>query len=1157
MAMPRTALALALATWPAILSSGTSAMAQPCGSACGSMIAHALLTSLGRQDGAAVHGPIEVRVGQVVEGELTPQDPTFTSPALAQFPWHGEQIPSDRYRLIPDEAGSYTISAESLDVNPFLALEDKERHTTREQLVMLSPADTELTFEADAGHEYEIVVGTLCGDYGSYRLRVTRGGGQSLPVVERDRWRLARAHEALDHIEARYGADDARVIRCLHELASVLNTLGRSREALPVLDRAITMAEKVDPNHPALANCLSQVGFAQVHQQHYDAAKVAIERALALREKRFGPSSPDVAQSLGDLSAVYHAQAHFQQAEALAQKALQIAQATLPPHHFLVTSITHSLGLLFFDENQLERALPLLERAVELTDEDAGSTALDHVVSLRDLARILDAQGQSDRARALAEKALAIGEERLSPDHPFLWPVHMLLGELDLHEGRHASALEHLRHALEICEAACSSDSVDVATILTERSAVLVESNRAAEARADLERALSIDQTQLGEGHPLTVWVMNNLAVALLAEGEWDAALSLLERSVEECREVLGAEHPETVGGMMNLAMALERRQPERALELVLSSLSTTRRMLECQLPLLSETDRFTWAAMQRYALDLALSFAGRYPKLATPDVVYREAAAWKDLVSRGLLQERLWLQQQTDSDTLADMRRLEEVLSRLSQNLTQAEASGTTPSPEELARLAAQRDEIERKLSARSDRLSNGTAVSVDALEDGLAADEALIDVVVYRRIEPLSGRGVQVAAERRATAFVLRHATLQSVDLGPTDAIDRAVRAHRQATSRCLPGSEGASGLTAAARELSLPLRKLIWEKLAPQLEGVHRVFVVPDGSLVTLPLQTLPAEAPGRFLIEDYEFVSLPSSLELLSAARPPPASNGMLLVGGIDYDRVTRLEPGGGRVSDGAATPSVPMATLRGARPSFASLPGTLEEVRALAALHEQVFAGSDDGTRLLTGAEASEEQLKRLAPGMCFLHLATHGVFASEDLQSSFIEALDDTASRHLPEVDRRSRSLSRKLPGFFSGVVLAGASRAPREGVEDGVLTADEAAWLDLHACELVSLSACDTGLGTPQDGESLMGLRRAFRLAGARATLTSLWRVPDETTRELMIDFYRRVWTQGRGKSTALREAQLEQLASNRKKFGGEAMPGTWGAFVLEGEWR
>jgi CHAT domain-containing protein len=217
----------------------------------------------------------------------------------------------------------------------------------------------------------------------------------------------------------------------------------------------------------------------------------------------------------------------------------------------------------------------------------------------------------------------------------------------------------------------------------------------------------------------------------------------------------------------------------------------------------------------------------------------------------------------------------------------------------------------------------------------------------------------------------------------------------------------------------------------------------------------------------------------------------------------------------------------------------------------------VFAEGGGRSRVLTGAEASEESVKRFAPGVRFLHLATHGVFAPESTRSTFAEALSDAALAQTFEVDRRVRSLSHLLPGFFSGVVLAGANRPPREGAEDGILTADEAAWLDLRDCEMVSLSACDTGLGTPQEGENLMGLRRAFRLAGARATLTSLWKVPDDTTRALMIDFYQRVWGQRKQKSTALREAQLQQLEHNRKQLDDEAMPGTWGAFVLEGDWR
>ncbi|GJM45320.1 MAG: hypothetical protein DHS20C21_21620 [Gemmatimonadota bacterium] len=100
-------------------------------------------------------------------------------------------------------------------------------------------------------------------------------------------------------------------------------------------------------------------------------------------------------------------------------------------------------------------------------------------------------------------------------------------------------------------------------------------------------------------------------------------------------------------------------------------------------------------------------------------------------------------------------------------------------------------------------------------------------------------------------------------------------------------------------------------------------------------------------------------------------------------------------------------------------------------------------------------------------------------------------------------------------------------------------------------------LSACETGLGTPEGGEQLIGLRRSLYLAGARARVTSLWKVDDEATLELMREFYRRLWSEGAGKLDALRGAQLAMLARNRAIRNGDGLPSTWGAFVLEGEWQ
>ncbi len=138
-----------------------------------------------------------------------------------------------------------------------------------------------------------------------------------------------------------------------------------------------------------------------------------------------------------------------------------------------------------------------------------------------------------------------------------------------------------------------------------------------------------------------------------------------------------------------------------------------------------------------------------------------------------------------------------------------------------------------------------------------------------------------------------------------------------------------------------------------------------------------------------------------------------------------------------------------------------------------------------------------------------------------------------------------------------SGLFFAGADRAlkgepPFEGVENGVLTAYEAAGLNLQGTELVLLSACETGRGKVQNGEGVFGLRRALQEAGAESVLMSLWSVPDRETQELMTLFYQN-WLSGMEKPEALRRAQLAERDQVKKRYGKD-LPYYWGAFVLVG---
>jgi CHAT domain-containing protein len=118
------------------------------------------------------------------------------------------------------------------------------------------------------------------------------------------------------------------------------------------------------------------------------------------------------------------------------------------------------------------------------------------------------------------------------------------------------------------------------------------------------------------------------------------------------------------------------------------------------------------------------------------------------------------------------------------------------------------------------------------------------------------------------------------------------------------------------------------------------------------------------------------------------------------------------------------------------------------------------------------------------------------------------------------------------------------------------LLTALEVENLDLWGTELVVLSACETGLGEVQVGEGVLGLRRAFQLAGAQTVVASLWKVPDAETEQLMTNFLGR-WLKGQGKAAALRQAQIDMIRSLRASSSAarrEAPPLYWAGFICHG---
>jgi CHAT domain-containing protein len=238
-------------------------------------------------------------------------------------------------------------------------------------------------------------------------------------------------------------------------------------------------------------------------------------------------------------------------------------------------------------------------------------------------------------------------------------------------------------------------------------------------------------------------------------------------------------------------------------------------------------------------------------------------------------------------------------------------------------------------------------------------------------------------------------------------------------------------------------------------------------------------------------------------------------------------------------------STPPLELRSgsAAAGFVALPGTLAEVASISELYEATF---EREAVVLRGSEGSKVALLAAAPMARFLHLATHGWFASEGSRSQ-LDALADRGS--LEALRRAQQALMGFAPETLCGLALSGANGGKDAlGSVPGILTAEELASFDLRRCELAVLSACETNVGIRRAGQGVQSLQNALHAAGARTAITSLWKVDDAATRRLFELFYAKLWREGLGKQAALWQAKMA--------LRGEGHPTRdWAAWLLSGD--
>ena len=687
--------------------------------------------------------------------------------------------------------------------------------------------------------------------------------------------------------------------------------------------------------------------------------------------------------------------------------------------------------------------------------------------------------------------------------------------------------------------------------------------------------------------------VVSGLAAVAAAKKDFGKAIRLSTEAKDICDEELGPNNPESFVHSMNISTnLLEKGQLEEAADQLLrlqkvvnagaasqfrldiqtqlgvvrqkqskgnvavkifqEVLTANRKEIEATSVVLSERQQLAINQKYRHRLDNFVNACLR--SQSNFDDAINEMLAWKGSTLLRQHRAKVFLNRPAGAKLASQ---LSSVVSELSQH--------SNLIPDEDGRsswLKRTRELTIKKETLESEILSsfNSGPISIPKrplalIRQALPADATLVDYLIV----PKADQDPSLVA-----SIIRRNHDPILIQLGSSASVEQAVDDWREGYG------EGESATKAGEA-----LRSQIWEPVVQHLGDSKLIFISPDGAIGKFPFAALPGKAEGSYLLDEFRIALTPAPLVLLNASSKdePATSGGLLIVGNVNFDAKNDVhEQSNAR---------------KFSESKWTSLPATRRESRLVGELfknyRKQKFL-------LLEESAATENRFLESAPKYEYLHVATHGYFASAEKRNAL------TSRGRLSSNDLQT--MSGWNPGQLSGLVFAGANHAEFAQVMpsyktvekrlflDGIVNADELALVSLHNTELVVLSACETGLGQIAGGEGLLGLQRSLHVAGAKSVIASLWRVNDHATMVLMTRFYQNLWERKMTKLDALREAQLwmlnnpqtvfdkdaiakmqdrngpygPKLTRNRPSVGKQAKrlpPKYWAAFSISGDWK
>ncbi len=769
----------------------------------------------------------------------------------------------------------------------------------------------------------------------------------------------------------------------------------------------------------------------------------------------------------------------YARAYSLCQEALQLLSKASQAAPQVRAELLESFGTLsILSQRDLNRAAEAFKMAAQEYEKLGGSHGLSKARARVSLAKaLLSANDFGGASRAIVE-AMDDVQKAVGEDHWLYADALATGGRINLRIGARETAEYQLSEARGIFAKVYGEDDVHVLLLDEELSLLHLVNNKWDQALKEAHRSRLALERLYPQSREAQLTCRKIEARANYALGNVDLALQDMSAVLSD-------------GTLLYLQVAQATNNAERM------------RMASSVSQVLSEILTMVWKS----------------DKLKAPEwieTLFLAIVRSKRLATEMFSRQEDALRKSSDTTLQKKLAELKELRSLHAQTaLTDPRHPLADKEQANLARLQGRIDRLEYELSLAIPQLVTSQdihRVTIENLSAQLSPEQVMVIYEKFDEVSPIGWLKDPLGTRNKSQylAFVLTGASVRIISLGAGAEIDKLVEDYLSDLKTDEETNVGPSRLL--FDRLVQPLHK--------ELAGARALYIVPDGSLYSLPFEAIHIN-DNTLLSDLFGVTYLEAARDLLRPRDEVGQPSEPVVIAAPDYDLA-------GTSGDKSKLSEHEVSQL------FPPLAGAAEEGRLVAELL---------GTEAITGAAATETRLKSVSSPRV-LHLATHGYF----LPVRRDEVYDSVEMITIPgegtyiveakpkyvEVDSSPFHQSRlQNPMLRSGMALAGANtwinrRDSRLEAEDGLLSSADITGLDLRSTELVVLSACETGLGVIDDTEGVLGVRRAFVIAGTDSLVCSLWKVPDEETKQLMVSFYSHI-KNGARPSAALNLAKEE----------------------------